>query len=321
MLPNFDRSARVDALQERVDRLACGYPYAPAAELLQKANRLRELLGALHASSGPARQRDLLATRGWATLLAACLEHDLGRPARAAALAGWARRMGAAAGHSHIVAWSYEIAAWQAVTVGRYADSAQICREAFALAPRSSVGAQLKVQEARALTRLGMTSLARVALADGEQILGQLPPARPDHHFVFDRMRWAFYAAQVFDLVGDDRPMLAATQECFTDCIAPDGSTRWPMRIAQLQLGLAHLHLRAGSLNSAVGYGMQALDHARQSGPSLLPRAIELDAAFDHRWPREPRTRQFRKALRDVQRRYATLAPGLVRGAGASSNV
>jgi len=312
MGPHLDRSARVDALQERVDRLACQYPYAPAGELLKKANRLRELLGALYETSGATRQRALLAAHGWAALLAACLEHDLGRPARAAALAALARRMGDAADHSHVVAWSYEIAAWQAVTGARYADAARICREAYRLAPRSSVGVQLKVQEAKALARMGMTSVARVALADAEHILDRLPaPGRPEHHFVVDRSKVAFYAAQVFDLAGDGRPLLAYTQECFTDCVAPDGTTRWPMRIAELQLGLAHLHLRTGALDAAAGYGLQALDHARQSGPSLLPRALDLDAALSDRWPGEPRTARFRGALRQIQHRYATLAPSV----------
>src|SRR2546423_700989 len=120
MGPLLDRSARTDALQERVDRLACQYPYAPAAELLNKANRLRRLLGALYETGGPTRRRALLAAEGWAPLLAACLEHDQGRPARAAALAALARRLGAEADHSHLVAWSYQIAGLQAVTPRLY---------------------------------------------------------------------------------------------------------------------------------------------------------------------------------------------------------
>src|SRR5262249_45942698 len=187
MGPHPDRFTRIDALQERVDRLACRYPYAPPGELLKKTNRLRDLLGALYDASGHSHQRELLATHGWATLLAACLEHDLGRPARAAALASWARRMGTGSGHSHIVAWSYEIAAWQAVTSGQYAEAARICRDAFPLAPRSDVGVQLKVQEAKALARMGLSSMARVAIADAEQIRERLPvPGQPEHHFMAD---------------------------------------------------------------------------------------------------------------------------------------
>jgi tetratricopeptide (TPR) repeat protein len=313
MGPYLDRSARADALQERADRLACRYPYSPAAELLKKTNRLRQLLGALYQTSGPARQRDLLAAEGWATVLAACLEHDLGRPARAAALAALARRLGADADHSHVVAWSYEIAGWQAVTAGRYPDAARICRDAYAIAPRSHVGVQLKVQEAKALARMGMTSVARVALSDAEQVLDKLPAlGRPEHHFAFDRSKWLFYAAQVFDLAGDGRPTLAFTQECFAHCVAPDGTTRWPMRIAELQLGLAHLHARTGSLDTAVSHGLHALEHARQSGPSLLQRAIDLDAALYERWPGERCARRYRRALRQLQHRYATLVPSMI---------
>jgi len=317
MGPYLDRPARADALLERADRLACRYPYAPAPELLKKTNRLREVSHALHETSAPSRQRDLLAVHGWATLLAACLEHDLGRPARAAALAGLARRVGAAAGHSHITAWSGEIAAWQAVTTGRYADAARISQDAYALAPRSSVGVQLKVQEAKALARMGMTSLARVALADAEQLLSRLPtPSRPEHHFTVDRAKWAFYAAQVFDLAGDRRAARTFTRECFVHCVAPDGTSRWPMRIAELQLCLAHLHLRAGALDAAVSYGLRALDHARQSAPSLLPRAMDLEAALHKRWPGEPRSHRFRSVLRQIQRRHTALAPSMAR-AGA----
>jgi hypothetical protein len=311
MGPPLDRSARADAAQERVDTLACRYPYAPAAELLKRTNRLRRLLDAMLDGRRTGRRRDLLAADGWATLLAACLEHDVGRPARAAALAGQVRRLGLEADHSHLVAWSAEIAGWQAVTAGRYAEAALICRDAFTLAPRSHVGVQLKAQEAKALARMGMASLARVALADAEQVLDLLPPVRPEHHFSFDRSKWLFYAAQVSDLAGDSGATQTFTQECYARCVAPDGTTLWPMRIAELQLGLAHLHARAGSLDAAVGYGMQALDHARQSGPSLLRRAIDLEVVLAGRWGGEPRTSQFRAALRRLQQRYAALSPSV----------
>jgi tetratricopeptide (TPR) repeat protein len=311
----LDRSSRADALQERVDRLARQYPYASAADLLTKVNRLRRLIGGLSdsaRSAHSARRRDLAAANGWATLLAACLEHDLGRPARATALTGEVSRLGAEADHSHLVAWSQEIRGWQAVTAGRYPDAVRICRDAFELAPRSHVGVQLKVQEAKALARMGRSAMALVALADAEQVLGRAPAtAQPEHHFAFDRSKWLFYAAQVFDLAGDSAATAVYTQECYGYCVAPDGSTRWPMRVAELELGLAHLHARAGSLDAAVGYGLQALDHVRQSGPSLLQRAIDLDAALSARWAGESRTRQFHSALRRLQTRYATLAPSV----------
>src|SRR5205823_1335085 len=124
-------------LQERADRLACQYPYAAAPDLLKKTNRLRRLIAGLYGRVGPGRRDDLMVADGWATLLAACLEHDQGRPARASALAGLARRLGAETRHSHLVAWSYEIGAWQAITSGHYPDAARICREAAVLAPRS----------------------------------------------------------------------------------------------------------------------------------------------------------------------------------------
>jgi hypothetical protein len=313
MGPQLERSSRVDDLQERADRLACLYPYASAPDLLKKTNRLRRLIDGLYGRVGPGRRADLMVADGWATLLASCLEHDLGRPARASALTGLARRLGAESRHSHLVAWSYEIAAWQALTAGHYADAARICRDAAAFAPRSDVGVQLKLQEAKALARMDMTSVARVAMADAEHVLNRLaPPVRPEHHFSVDRAKWLFYAAQVFDLAGESRPMLAFTRECMTQCIGPDGTTRWPMRVAELQLGLAHLHARAGALDAATAYGLQALTHSRQSGPSLLQRAIDLDVVFAERWPGEPRTREFRRVLRQLQHRYATLVPSML---------
>src|SRR2546429_6011398 len=109
MGPQLDRSSRADDLQERADRLACRYPYAPAPDLLKKANRLRRLIAGLHGHVGPARRDDLMVADGWTTLLAACLEHDQGRPARASALAGVARRLRAETPHSPPVALSYEV--------------------------------------------------------------------------------------------------------------------------------------------------------------------------------------------------------------------
>jgi hypothetical protein len=256
-------------------------------------------------SSVLAVRRDLLVAEGWATLLAACLEQDQNNAAQAAALAGAAERMGTEAAHQHITVWAREIRAWQAVNSGRYAETAAIARDAADLAPCSNVAVQLHVQEAKARARMGDGRSARVALDRAERVLeGLETPARPEHHFVFDRSKFSFYAVQTFDIAGDDRGVAEFAQDCYFRCVCADsGDTRWPMRVAEIQLALAHLAARAGSLDVAAEYGLQALGHGRQSGPSLLPRAVDLDAVLYRRWPAG--ARRFRVALRQLQHRYA----------------
>ncbi|HEX6754739.1 MAG TPA: hypothetical protein VF109_02220 [Mycobacteriales bacterium] len=299
---------RTDALTARVDALCCEYSSVPPDQLLPRVAATMRMLNVLRGRSGGLTiRRDLLVAEGWAALLAACLEQDQNNAARAAALASMAETMGAEAGHQPISIWAREIKAWQAINTGRYAETATIARDAADLAPDTNVAVQLHVQEAKARSRMADGRAARVALNRAERALEGLPaPDRPEHHFIFDRSKFAFYAVQTFDIAGDDRGVAEYAQDCYFRCVDSNaGTTRWPMRTAEIQLALAHSAARAGSLDVAAGYGLQALNHGRQSGPSLLPRALDLDAVLYRRWPGGWETRQFRVALRQLQHRYA----------------
>jgi hypothetical protein len=303
----MDQPTQADALLERVDLLCCAYPHAEPGALLEQVEALRRVLLDMHANAPmPGRRRDLIVAAGWATLLAACLRQDLGQRGAATALANAARSMGDAGDEQRIAAWSWEIQAWQQVVAGEHRTAQQTACAARAFAPTSSVAVQLAVQEAKAAAHCGDAPAVHAALGTAERLLADLPAtSRPEHHFVFDQTKLRFYAVQSWGVLGNERRMAEAASEVYATCVAADGTTRWPMRIAQVQLELAHASARAGDLDAAAGYGLQALAHDRQSGPSLLPRAVDLDAVIYRRWPGESRGRAFRAQLRRLQHRFA----------------
>jgi hypothetical protein len=61
-------------------------------------------------------------TAGWLSLLLGCLHYDLGEREEAEAARQAPYHAGMQAGHGEIIAWSYELAAWFALTEGRYRD-------------------------------------------------------------------------------------------------------------------------------------------------------------------------------------------------------
>lgn len=67
-----------------------------------------------------------------------------------------------------------------------------------------------------------------------------------------------------------------------------DGEEIAPMRIAEARLTLAVAAVRQGDLEKATSLGHEALSGARQSLPSLLMVAGELDSELERRFPHEP---------------------------------
>jgi transcriptional regulator with XRE-family HTH domain len=293
---NDTAPATIEALRGTAVELCCRYSTEPAAALRREAHGwLREAARLVRRPSGLATHRELLTIAGWLALLVGCLEYDLGMRAGAEATRIAARQLGEEAGHAEIVAWSYEMAAWFALTQSRYGDVLTAARAGRAVAPGGSAAVQLTGQKAKALARLGDPAGARAALARGRSMLAaREAPERPENHFVVDPGKCDFYAMDAYRLAGEDSQAAAVARAVLS---AGAGA---PMRRTEARLTLAIVAARAGDLEQAVALGVEALGSRRRSLPSLLMVAGELNTELRKRFPGEPKIADFRDALQAI---------------------
>jgi hypothetical protein len=166
------------------------------------------------------------------------------------------------------------------------------------------VSVQLLFQHAMALARMGDITGAQSTMLRAEHTL-PYEPGRHENHFEVDPPKLYFYATKVGDILGHDRMVAENASNTLATCLDGD-DTKWPMRVADVQLALAHMQVRAGNLDGAVAYGLQALSHDRVCAPTLLGRASELLAAVQHRWPGEWRhTWPLRSEVSGLESMYA----------------
>ncbi|NYI07659.1 helix-turn-helix transcriptional regulator [Allostreptomyces psammosilenae] len=292
--------ATMDSLHQAVDQLCREYPSAASDTLHQQARGwLNYTTRLLHGRTTLAEHRELLVIVGWLFLLCGCLEHDMGQRRTAELSRAAAARIGAETGHGEITAWSWEMAAWFALTQERYGDALAAAQAGRRPASGHSVAVQLLAQEAKAHARMGSPIDVRKALDHGRGLLDRLPrPAHPEHHFVIDPDKWDFYEMDAYRLLGDDARAGAHAAEVIRLGTRADGTTRSPMRVAEARLTLGVGSARSGELEEAVDNGMAAFEPARKSLPSLLLVGSELDAELQARYPREVATRDYREHLR-----------------------
>lgn len=261
-----------------------------------------------------AQHRELLVTAGWLTAVLACAYYDAGDSGAADTARRMTRQFGGTAGHGELVAWSFEIAAWFALTEGRFADAVALCDGGLERAGTTNAGVQLAVQSARAYARMG-DARARDALATGRAILDRLPVhGDPEHHFVFDAGKYEFYVATVLTWLGtDDRAAEEHARWVVAEC-QKVRRVRWPMRLAISQLDLALIAARHGNLDEAVALGNAALHHGRRSA-QLLPRAVELEHDLAGRYPGERLAAGYGEVLREERRALPPAAAQQLTGA------
>jgi transcriptional regulator with XRE-family HTH domain len=287
----------LDALQEAAELLCRAYPSAPAAELRTRAmQRLRYVARMLQGRTTLRQHRELVVAAGWLSLLLGCLHYDLGQREQAEAARQAAYQAGMQAGHGEIIGWSYELAAWFALTEGRYQDVAAYARAGQQHAGLTSAMVQLVLQHARGQARLGERNEVRGSLNRGAKLLEQLPrPEHPENHFVFDHTKWIFYAATCYTWLGDDEPAEEHAREIITYHTRPDGTSDAPMRTANSHMDLAVIHARRRELDEAVHHGVTALSFDRKTESSLLSRAADLDHLLSERYPDERQADDFRE--------------------------
>ena len=223
-----------------------------------------------------------------------------GKQAEAARQAAY--QAGLQAGHGEIVAWSYEMAAWFALTEGRYHDVVDYARAGQQHAGLTNAMIQLVLQQARGQARLGQRRDVHASLDHGAQLLEQLPrPEHPENHFVFDHTKWIFYAATCYTWLGDDEPAEEHARELIAYHTRPDGSSNAPMRTAMSHIDLGLIRARHGDLDQAVDHGLTALGYERKTEASLLSHAADLDQLLDDRYPDERLAEDFHQRYRDAR--------------------
>lgn len=296
--------ATIEQLHGTVFELCCEYGWRNARELRVEGHGwLREVARLLGRPVGLRQHQELLCVAGWLALLVGCVEYDLGMRGAAEATRVAARQLGDEAGHGEIVAWSWEMSSWFALTQGRYRDVV-----AAAEAGQSAVGDRLSVvqliaQEAKARARLGDLTGVHKTLERGHNLLTRFPtPDRPDNHFVVDPDKWDFYAMDAYRLAGEDQLAEHHARQVLALSRMPDGTERAPMRATEARLTLAAIAARAQELEQAVDMGLEAFNADRRSLPSLLMVANELDSELRRRYPGEQAADEFHHALQAIAR-------------------
>lgn len=288
----------LESLHATVTELCCEYGYRNALDLRVEAQQwLGHVGGLLRRPVGLRAHAELLVVAGWLALLTGCVEYDLGMGAAAESTRTAALQLGTEADHGEIVGWGHEMAAWFALTQGRYRSVVTAAEAGKMAARHSSVHVQLIAQEAKARARLGETDVAHL-LDSGRELLDRMPyPDRPDHHFKVDPAKWTYYAQDVHRIAGQDDLAEQYATACIEQNTAPDGRELSPMRIAESRLALGVIAARAGDLEQAVDLGLRAMASGRQSRPSLLMIAGELEHDLAQLYPGEPLTETFRDAV------------------------
>ncbi len=302
----------LEALHARAEKLCCDYSVMPPQALRQEAEQqLRYACRLLDGRKTFSQHRELLVVAGWLSLLLGCLHNDMGNRGPAEAARDAAHHLGKEAGHPVIVRWACELHCWYALNDGRFHDMTRFADAGLAsLRTADSASVQLALQAAKGWAKLGDRHEAEAALERGSSLLNQLPAVEhPENHFVFDPAKYEFYAAPIYEWLGEHERAEEHCHEVFDRCTAADGTTAWPMRLSDTQSTMALVQLHQGDLGGAIEYGNRALRHDRRCVPSLMSGASDVLADLERRHPREAVVHTFRERFVELCREYGYQAP------------
>jgi hypothetical protein len=114
----------IDQLTVITEQLCCEYLARPPDELRDDAyHQLEYIQRLLEGSTRLSEHRELLVIAGWLALLIGCLNYDLDLARHAETARTAAFQLDREAGHGEIIAWSFEMSSWFALTQGRYVPS------------------------------------------------------------------------------------------------------------------------------------------------------------------------------------------------------
>jgi tetratricopeptide (TPR) repeat protein len=268
----------LETIDLAVDRLRRNYASAPPALLIPRVQgRLRNLRRLHTGRLNLAQRRQLLVAGGWLATLLATLQFDTGDQPAAENSRDAALQLGKAAGHQEIMAWSFELLAWFALVNNQPRQAIDLAQQGLTLAPNTSAGVQLAMQQARVWARLGARRETEEALRDGAIALARLPPpTHPEDHFAFDAAKLSFYAAMCFTWLHQTEQAEEHARQVITQSTETPGEIRWPTRYAVAQVDLALLAAQRGQPDEAALRGAAALDSGRVVA-STLGWFAELD--------------------------------------------
>jgi transcriptional regulator with XRE-family HTH domain len=273
--------AELESLERAVDRLSREYSSIPPNVLLPRVQqRLWQVDRALRDRMTHLQHRQLLDASGWLHLLLSVLHYDLGDREAAEASRDAALHVGRDVGDPLIQAWAFETSAYFAIFEDRPRDALELLRAGREVAPgETSVFAALNMQEARAWARLGDRRPAEEALGRGMAAIERLPaPEHPEHHFVFDPEKFAYYASTAYAWLG----MAAQTEKYARQVMGRNDDPRlrnfWPGRVRGAYLDLALALAKEGRIDEAGHLGTQALDDCVLRS-WILRRATDLHRA------------------------------------------
>lgn len=314
MLAEADRTdigpGTIESLYTIFDKLCRDYPTAPAPELQQKLKRLYARMMRLRQGRMTfAQHKELIALSGWVTALLACVDWDMNEREAAETARAATFRFAKEIGHSELMAWSYEMQAWFALTEGRYSDVTSIAKAAQTIGGENSAIVQLIMQEARGWSRLGNRKAAESAMERGYSLLQKLPAFDYPRHFIYDRTKFPFYVASCYQWLGDDVKAEKFVNQVLKECEANGTTQRSPMRLAEVHITLGLIQTQRGDLEAAVESGSHALTYERKSGPSLLIRAAELNRAISEKFPDACRSDEFDEKLRAICEQFGYQPP------------
>jgi hypothetical protein len=281
-----------------VDRLCRSYASAPPALLIPRVQaRLRGL------------RRQLLVAGGWLATLLATLQFDAGDQPAAEDSRDAALQLGKAAGHQETMAWSFELLAWFALVNHQPRQALDLAQQGLTLAPNTSAGVQLAMQQARVWARLGPVPGDRASAPGRGTALARLaPPAHPEHHFAFDAPKLTFYAAMCFTWLHQTEQAEEHARQVITHSTETPGVLRWPTRLAVAHVDLALLAAQRGQPDEAALRGTTALDSGRIVA-STLGWFAELDDLLVRNHRALPEVQDFHERY-TIVRRSVSQRPG-----------
>ncbi|GAA1332402.1 helix-turn-helix domain-containing protein [Saccharothrix algeriensis] len=289
----------IDQLSVITEELCCEYAWRNADDLRRDAQMQLEYVGQL--LNGPTtlhEHRELMVNAGWLTLLIGCVDYDLGLPRHAESARTAAYQLGRESGHGEIVAWSFEMSAWFALTQDRLRSVAEYTEAGSNAAPNSSVVVQLSAQAAKAQARMGNRAEVEKILDEGYRLLGQHQhPLRPENHFVIDPTKWDFYAMDCYRLVGDNDRASEHAHEVLKLSRKPDGTERSPMRASEARLTLAVSALESGDVEASASWAHEAFNADRRSVTHLAMLADELSEKLRELLPGDPAAKPLEEEL------------------------
>ena len=289
-----------------VDRLRRSYASAPPALLIPRVQARLRGLRRLHTGRlNLAQRRQLLVAGGWLATLLATLEFDAGDQPAAEDSRDAALQLGKAAGHQEIMAWSFELLAWFALVNHQPRQALDLAQQGLTLAPNTSAGVQLAMQQARVWARLGQRRETEQALRAGATALARLPPpAHPEDHFAFDAPKLTFYAAMCFTWLHQTEQAEDHARQVIAQSTEVPGVLRWPTRYAVAQVDLALLAVQRGQPDEAALRGTSALDSGRVVA-STLGWFAELDDLLIRGYSALPEVQDFHDRFTVVRRSAA----------------